>query len=127
MACSLKWKNGDGEPQEKTTWFRVTAWRREAELASQYLSKGKKVLVIGEIEEPRPWTDREGNTRASLELTAHTIRFLSGREEGEATAVAAPVRSSNGAGLPTSVTPKQAANAAPVADDPWGKDDDIPF
>lgn len=72
----------DGERQEKTVWFRVTAWERDAELVSQYLTKGRQVLIVGEVEEARPFTDRDGNQRASLEVTARTIRFVGGRGDG---------------------------------------------
>ena len=44
------------------------------------------MLVTGELEEPTTWTDREGNTRASLEVTAQTVRFLNTRAENEALA-----------------------------------------
>jgi single-strand DNA-binding protein len=81
IATTRKWTNANGEPQEKTTWFRVTCWRKQAELAAQYLQKGRPVLVEGEID-ASAWTDREGNPRASLELTAFTVRFLGGRGEG---------------------------------------------
>jgi single-strand DNA-binding protein len=81
VATSRRWTGQDGQPQEKTVWFRVTAWRRDAELASQYLTKGRQVMVIGEMEEPSTWTDRDGNSRASLEMTARNIRFLGGRGE----------------------------------------------
>src|SRR5690606_37248972 len=74
LAVTKVW-NKDGERQEKTTWFRVTAWRNLAEICGKNLDRVKKVLVVGEIEEARPWTDREGNTRASLEVTAQAVRF----------------------------------------------------
>ena len=73
-----------GSARKKTTWFRVAAWRQQAELASQYLTKGQKVLVVGELEDPQLWTDRDGNQCASLEVTARDIRFLSSREESMA-------------------------------------------
>lgn len=82
LAVSKTWTE-DGQKREKTTWFRVTAWRKQAETVSQYLHKGSKVLIIGEIEEARAFTDRQGNNRASLEVTAQTIKFLSGRGDGE--------------------------------------------
>lgn len=82
LAVSKTWTE-DGQKREKTTWFRVTAWRKQAETVSQYLHKGSKVLVVGEIEEARAYTDRQGNNRASLEVTAQTIKFLSGRGDGE--------------------------------------------
>ena len=50
------------------------------------LTKGQRVLVVGEVEEPSTWTDQEGNTRASLEVTARTVRFLNTRAENEALA-----------------------------------------
>ncbi len=80
VATSRKWTNANGEQQEKTTWFRVTCWRKLAELTAQYLQKGRLVLVEGEIE-AQAYTDREGSPRASLELTASTVRFLGGRGE----------------------------------------------
>jgi single-strand DNA-binding protein len=55
-----------------------------AETCNQYLTKGQRVLVVGEVEEPSTWTDREGNTRASLEVTARNVQFLSTRAESEA-------------------------------------------
>ena len=82
MAHTRKWTNANGEPQEKTTWFRVTCWRKLAETTAQYLKKGRLCLVEGEIE-ASAWTDKEGNARASLELTASTVKFLGSHEGGE--------------------------------------------
>ena len=79
LAVSRSWVGQDGQRQEKTTWFRVTAWRKLAETVTQYLSKGRQVLVIGEIEEARTYTDRDGNTRAALEVTATVVRFIGQR------------------------------------------------
>jgi single-strand DNA-binding protein len=84
LAVNKTWVAQDGQRQDKTLWFRVTAWRKQAETVSQYLTKGQRVLVIGEIEEARPYTDREGNLRATLEVTAQTIKFLSTRNEAGA-------------------------------------------
>ena len=82
VAVNRRWTSGDGQLQEKTTWFRVTAWRKLAEQCNQYLSKGRLVLVEGEIE-ASAWLDKEGNPRATLELTARNVRFLgSGRGNG---------------------------------------------
>jgi single-strand DNA-binding protein len=87
VATTRKWTNANGEQQEKTTWFRVTCWRKLAELAAQYLQKGRLVLVEGDIE-AQAYTDREGNARASLELTASTLKFLGSRGEMPEGAVA---------------------------------------
>jgi single-strand DNA-binding protein len=82
VATTRKWSNANGEQQEKTTWFRVTCWRKLAELTAQYLKKGRLVLVEGDID-ASAFTDREGAARASLELTATNIKFLGGRGDGE--------------------------------------------
>jgi single-strand DNA-binding protein len=80
VATSRRWTNQNGEQQDKTTWFRVTCWRKQAEFAAQYLKKGARVLVEGDID-ASAYTDREGSPRASLELTATNIRFMSSKEE----------------------------------------------
>ncbi len=82
MAVSRSWTNQEGQRQEKTMWFRVTAWRKLAETVSQYLTKGRTVLVVGELEDARAYTDRDGNLRAALEVTAQTVRFIGGRGDG---------------------------------------------
>ncbi len=90
VATTRRWSNANGEQQEKTTWFRVTCWRKLAELAAQYLQKGRLVLVEGDVD-AQAFTDKQGNLRASLELTATTVRFLGSRAEaGEGGAPGAP-------------------------------------
>jgi single-strand DNA-binding protein len=90
IATTRKWTNANGEQQEKTTWFRVTCWRKTAELAAQYLAKGRPVLVEGDID-ASAWMDKEGNPRSSLELTATVVRFMGGRgDAGEGGGNSAP-------------------------------------
>lgn len=79
LAVNKSWTSQDGQRQDKTTWFRVTAWRKQAEIVSQYLTKGRQVMVIGEVDEARAYVDRDGNSRASLEVTAQVIKFLGNR------------------------------------------------
>lgn len=92
VAASRSYTRSDGEKVKETIWFRVSAWGKLAEVCSQYLHKGSKVLIVGELKgtengEPRVWEDNSGNARASFEVTAQTVRFLSSRGEGEAEAV----------------------------------------
>ena len=82
VATSRSWTGQDGQRQEKTVWFRVSVWRRQAETCNQYLSKGQRVLVVGELDEPSVWTDDSGNARASLQIRARSVQFLSPRSEG---------------------------------------------
>ena len=115
LAVNRTWTGQDGQRQDKTTWFRVTTWRKQAEIVSQYLTKGSKVMVIGEIEEARPYTDRDGNQRASLEVTAQTVKFLSGRGDMPAGAEQSAGASAGGGRMP------QHADSHEV------RDEDIPF
>ncbi len=76
--------SGSGENRtEKTVWFRVAAWRELGERCSQYLAKGRQVMVIGTID-ARAYKDNSGEAQATLELTARDVRFLGGREDGGA-------------------------------------------
>lgn len=97
LAVTRRWSGQDGQRQEKTIWFRVTAWRKLAEFSSQYLTKGRQVLVVGEMEEPRVWTDsRSGEARAGLDVTANTIQFVGSKPDGAA--VSAPTSSAPAGG-----------------------------
>src|ERR1051325_3477805 len=80
IATTERKKDKTGEMQEHTTWFRVNLWRRQAEVANQYLSKGKQVYVEGRLS-TNEYQDREGNTRTSLEINGTDIQFLGSRGE----------------------------------------------
>ncbi len=84
MAVNRRYTTSDGEQREETDWFRVTCWNRLAETVNQYLQKGRKAYVEGRISSSA-YTDREGQPRATLEVTAETVRFLdsSGGAYGE--------------------------------------------
>ena len=89
MATSRKWTGSDGQKHEETTWFRVSAWGKQAETCNQYLKKGQKVLVEGrlaidkETGGPRVWTDQSGAARASFEVNAIEVKFLGGGSNGQ--------------------------------------------
>ena len=63
-------------------YFRVSAWRERGEVCAKYLSKGKKVCVIGTVA-ARAYTTNKGDAAASLEVTADEVEFLSPRDEGQ--------------------------------------------
>jgi len=79
VATDRRWTDSSGQQQERTVWFRVSAWRRLAETCNQYLSKGRLVMVEGEMAEPKPYQSRDGEWRASLDITAREVKFLGGR------------------------------------------------
>lgn len=72
------------EPQA-ADYFRVTAWRHLGENCHKFLTKGKKVAVVGEVS-VSTYTTQNGETRANLELTAQDVEFLSARAEQGQTA-----------------------------------------
>ncbi len=84
VAVNRRWTNQDGSQGEKTWWFRVTAWRKLGELCNQYLSKGRMVLVEGEVD-ASAWSAQDGTPRATLEVTARNVRFLGGKAGGAVT------------------------------------------
>lgn len=110
LATNEKRKDKTGEAQDVTTWFRVTLWGRQAETASQYLTKGRPVYIEGRLR-VEEWTDRDGKQRHTLEVHATDMQFIGGGRAEDA--MAAPGRT-------------QAAGAQP-ADEPQITDDDIPF
>ncbi|HKX32622.1 MAG TPA: single-stranded DNA-binding protein, partial [Blastocatellia bacterium] len=80
VATTEKRKNVAGQNEEHTTWFRVTVWGRSGELANEYLAKGRQVYLEGRLR-LEEYTDREGQTRISPEVTATDIQFLGQRGE----------------------------------------------
>lgn len=76
IATNEKRRDKSGEMQDVTTWFKVTSWGKQAENASKYLSKGRSVYIEGRLR-LEEYTDRDGKTRFSLEVTASEIQFLS--------------------------------------------------
>ncbi len=77
LATTERYKDRNGEQQERTEWHRVVLWGRLGEIASQYLRKGSRVFVEGRIE-TRKWQDREGNDRYTTEIRASEMKMLGG-------------------------------------------------
>lgn len=76
--------------KDKTDFFRCAAWNKTGEVCGQYLSKGKKVCVTGEVS-ARAYTDKQGDAKASLEVLVAEVEFLSPRsEEREPVSTAMP-------------------------------------
>ena len=90
VATNEVWTDQQGQRQERTIWWRVAVWGKQAEACSQYLSKGRQVLVEGRMRPdretggPRIWTGNDGQARASYEVNAQVVRFLGGRGDGGA-------------------------------------------
>ena len=65
----------NGERTEYTEWHRIVCWGRLAEIASEYLTKGRQVYIEGRIQ-TRQWEDREGNKRSTTEIVAQNMQML---------------------------------------------------
>jgi single-strand DNA-binding protein len=89
VATNRQYTNNNAETIKETIWFRVSAWGKTGETCNQYLKKGSKVLVEGRLTAdpttggPRIWQSQDGTSRASFEVSAQTVRFLSSRSETE--------------------------------------------
>ncbi|MGC8873358.1 MAG: single-stranded DNA-binding protein [Chloroflexia bacterium] len=75
VAVHRRWRNADGEPQEKVEWFRVVSWGRQAEIANQFLEKGAPVYVEGRLS-TRSYEDASGQTRYITEVIARDLILL---------------------------------------------------
>ncbi len=78
LATSESWKDKDtGSDQEKTEWHRVVLWRRLAEIAGEYLKKGSKVYIEGQLQ-TRKW-EQDSQTRYTTEVVGRDMQFLDSR------------------------------------------------
>ena len=81
VATTKRYKDRDGNKQEKTEWHNIIAWRQLAEICGKYLTKGKKILCEGEIQ-TRSYDDRDGNKRYITEIVIDQMEMLGGSGEG---------------------------------------------
>lgn len=75
VATTERWKDQNGQPQTATEWHRIVAWRKLAEICSQYLHKGSKVYIEGKLQ-TRKWQDQNGTDRYTTEIVASEMKML---------------------------------------------------
>ncbi len=80
LAVNRSWQGSDGQAQEAVDYFDITAWGKLGELVNQYLSKGRKCLVMGRLSQ-RSW-EQEGQKRSKVEVIANDVTFLDGGGSG---------------------------------------------
>jgi single-strand DNA-binding protein len=80
LASSEKYKDQDGNQQEKTEWHRIVVFGKQAENCGQYLAKGRACLVEGSLQ-TRKWQDQQGQDRYTTEIRAHRVVFLGGGQQ----------------------------------------------
>lgn len=81
VATSERYKDGNGEYQEKTEWHRVVAWGRLAEICQQYLHKGSLVYIEGPLQ-TRQWEDNQGQKKYTTEIKALQMTMLDSKGSG---------------------------------------------
>ena len=116
LATTDRFKNKQGEQQERTEWHNIVVWAGLAEICGKYLTKGKQIYIEGRIQN-RSYDDRDGNKRYITEIVANEMQMLGGRGGGSGGFEDAPARSG-------SSRPAPQPDAKDVPDE---FDDDIPF
>lgn len=108
VATNESWKDQDGNVQERTQWHNIVAWRKIAEVCSEYLKKGSRIYVEGRIQY-RTYDDKNGVKRYVTEIVLDQMVMLDGRGGTGSS-------SSTDAGAPP-----------PPEESSGGKADDLPF
>ncbi len=124
LAVSRNWTDKAGQRQERTDWFSVEVWDKQAENCERYLAKGREVYVEGRLQNDE-WTDKEGQKRLKTKIMADTIQFIGGRGEGGGEGGGGGQGGAAGGGRPA---PQRSHEPAPGMGDDFGPpEDDIPF
>jgi single-strand DNA-binding protein len=97
LATNERWRDRDGNSQERTEWHRIVVWGKDAENCAQFLQKGRSAYVEGRLQ-TREWEDRDGNKRQTTEIVAQNVTFLGGRGEGGPRSTSSPPPSDPGSG-----------------------------
>ncbi|MDD2851631.1 MAG: single-stranded DNA-binding protein [Desulfuromonadaceae bacterium] len=109
LATSEKFKGKNGEWEERTEWHNITLWGKLAEIAGEYLTKGKTIFLEGRLQ-TRKWQDKSGNDRYTTDVVGDKMQMLSPKGERSGSDASASSRSSS-----------------PHIEEPPFQDDDIPF
>jgi single-strand DNA-binding protein len=126
IAINRIWNNEAGQRQEETTFVDITLWGRQAELAQQYLTKGRGIYVEGRLQMDT-WDDKAtGQKRSKLKVIGENLQFL---PDGRSTPGRSPQPGESGAprngGMPNGGMPTHGGSAAPEGEYP--EEDEIPF
>ena len=126
LATTRNWKSREtGEKQEETEWHSVVLYDRQAEVAGEYLKKGRQVYIEGRLK-TRKWQDKDGNDRYTTEIVADTLQFLGSREGGGEESYGG--ESGGGSSRPAPAPRAPASRPAPKSSAGLDEmDDDIPF
>jgi single-strand DNA-binding protein len=117
LAVNRVYTTDGGERREETTFVDVTLWGRQAEVAGEYLKKGRPVFIEGRLQLDS-WDDKQtGQKRSKLKVVGDNLQLLGSREGG----------GGEGGGASRPSSPRSSSKPAPAAADEAPADDDIPF
>lgn len=125
LATTERYKDRDGNSQEKTEWHNIVVWRQLAEICGKYLTKGKQIYIEGKIQ-TRSYDDRDGNKRYITEIVVDQMQMLgrAGDDNSGGGSSGGYQRREQRQERPTSNSrPQQNQYEEP----PFNPDDDIPF
>jgi single-strand DNA-binding protein len=140
IATTRNWKSKDsGEKMEETEWHSVVLYDRQAEIAGEYLKKGRPVYIEGRLK-TRKWQDKEGVDRYTTEIVADSMQLLGGRDDSAGGRAGGGAEDEGGGGgygernAPARSAPAARAQSAapgPAPKAAWNgfenMEDDIPF
>ena len=130
LAVNRQWNNEQGQRQEETTFIDITLWGRQAELAQQYLVKGRGVFIEGRLQMDT-WEDKQtGQKRTKLKVVGENLQFLpDGRGGGPGGPGGPGASGAGGAGGPRPPRQQLAEpdGGPPAPVDEIDEEDDIPF
>jgi single-strand DNA-binding protein len=110
LATNRRWRDQEGNRRDETEWHNIVCWGRQAEIAGQYLTKGKQIYVEGRLQ-TRSWEDRQsGEKKYRTEIVCENFQMLGQRGDVD-----------TGSGRPS------APYEGPTDQGPAPEDDDIPF
>jgi single-strand DNA-binding protein len=127
LATSRRWRDKSGQKQEQTEWHSIVVWGKQAEIAGQYLTKGKQVYIEGRLQ-TRSWDDRtSGEKKYKTEIVCDTFQML-GQKGGDFESHGGQDRGYGGG----QAAPSRSSDSGPSYDEGGGnfgepEEDDIPF
>lgn len=121
LAVNRSWKNASGETQEAVDYIDCNAWGKAGEIISQYMQKGRPILVSGRLQQ-RSW-EQDGQKRSKVEVVVEDFNFIGGNDGGSSSAPT-PSGSNN---TPDTTNKKQNKSEAEDIDNEPINLDDIPF
>ncbi len=120
LAINRVWNNEQNQRQEETTFVDITLWGRQAELAQQYLTKGRGAYIEGRLQMDT-WDDKQtGQKRSKLKVVAESLQFLPDGKGGSGGQIPQ-------GGTQSSRPPQRPQGASAAPPDEYAEDDDIPF